>query len=409
MKYKIVTLLFLLAGIGTLNAQIIHRGFVRTHLGGLIENGEYSVLKNTFDWRLEYSKGDVGLFVNTVFDHNGLTKDLDINLRQAYFDIYFDNFDLRIGKQQIIWGKAQGVFITDIVSPKNLSDFLLPDFEEIRIGITSVKVDYYMGNNTLELVWVPLFSPTIMPNQNSIWYPKMDFPIIPTFDYSKKEIDANLDNGEYFIKYSLLSSKIDFELMSGYMWDDDPTMHVYKTINPQTMQIDSLAVVPQHHRLGLGGASFSTTVGRFILRGEGAFYDGKYFNTEDPQIADAVIEKDYLHYLVGLDFSLFGINMSTQFIQQAILDYNDQIKNDEYENTMTYMAYKTFLRETLKFEFFSYIGFNSNDALIRPKISYDLSDGFEVIFGANIFVGDEGKFGNYDDNDMLYAKIKYSF
>jgi len=51
-----------------------------------------------------------------------------------------------------------------------------------------------------------------------------------------------------------------------------------------------------------------------------------------------------LHYLVGLDFSLFDIYISTQFRQQTILDYNEQIKNVEYENTMIFLAYKTFMR-----------------------------------------------------------------
>jgi len=52
---------------------------------------------------------------------------------------------------------------------------------------------------------------------------------------------------------------------------------------------------------------------------------------------------------------------------------------------------------------------NNSAALIRPKITYDLSDGFEVIFGANIFVGYEGNFGQYDENDMIYTKVRYDF
>ena len=54
-------------------------------------------------------------------------------------------------------------------------------------------------------------------------------------------------------------------------------------------------------------------------------------------------------------------------------------------------------------------GVVEGDALIRPKVRYDLADGFEILAGANFFVGDEGQFGQYDDNDMLYAKITYSF
>ena len=102
---KIILLVVILSFAFMLNAQLEQRGFVRTHVGALIEDGGYSVLQNTFDWRLDYGKGDVELYVNPVFNYDGLNENLELNLRQAYFDIYFDNFDLRVGKQQIIWGK----------------------------------------------------------------------------------------------------------------------------------------------------------------------------------------------------------------------------------------------------------------------------------------------------------------
>jgi hypothetical protein len=37
-------------------------------------------------------------------------------------------------------------------------------------------------------------------------------------------------------------------------------------------------------------------------------------------------------------------------------------------------------------------------------VTYNFADGFEVMGGANIFLGDKGRFGQYKDNDMLYVK-----
>jgi hypothetical protein len=116
-----------------------------------------------------------------------------------------------------------------------------------------------------------------------------------------------------------------------------------------------------------------------------------------------------LHYLLGVDFTLLDIKMSIQFIQQLILDYEDPILNDRAENMMTFLASKDFLRETLFLELFTYVGLNNGDALIRGKVTYKLIDGFEVMLGANIFTGDKGMFGQFNENDMVYAKIKYSF
>lgn len=388
------------------------RGFTRNYIG-MLTSGEndFSIVQNTFELDIEHSRDNVAFLVNPYI-YQYPEKELDINLREAYLDIYFRTMDIRIGKQQIIWGNADGVFITDVVSPKNLEEFLLRDFEEIRTGITSLKADYYFGNNTIEFVWAPTFTPTKFPEQNSIWFPKQDFsnyPIEPTIDDSKKEVENNLENSEVFAKLSAMSSLLDYEIMAGYMWDDDPTMHIQKTIDPNTGQISSVTAVSRHHRLSLAGGSFSTTLGSFVVRGEGAFYGGKYFSSQDMSLAEGVVEKDYLHYLLGLDFTLWDIDLSTQFIQEAILDYEESITDDEYKNTMTFLAREDFLRQTLTLELFSYIGLNDSDALIRPKIYYDLQDSFELMLGANLFLGDEGRFGQYNNNDMLYTKVTYSF
>ena len=411
-KNRVVTWLFLSMTLiaANLNAQSLNlTGYARNYIGILLkDDNEYSIVQNTFDLNFEHSRDKVAFKANPYLYHF-TDKYLELGLREAYLDIYFDSIDLRMGKQQIIWGKADGVFITDIVSPKDLREFLLPDFDEIRTGITALKADYYLGDNTFEIVWVPVFTPTRMPGEDSIWRVTPDFPIQPTFNYDEKEVDDNLGNSEGFVRYSALTSLVDFEIMGGYMWDDDPAMHVTRVVDPNTHQLSSLIVTPRHHRLSLAGGSFSATLGGFVVRGEGAYYGGKYFSSNDPSVADGVVEKDYIHYLLGADYTLWDIRLSAQFIQQAILDHDDQIVNDEFENTMTFLAGKNFLRETLRIELFSYMGLNNQDALIRPKIAYDLADGFEILVGANVFVGSAGRFGQYSDNDMIYSKVKYSF
>ena len=394
---------------GLLAQGVSFTGYVRNYTGLLLtgDNG-FSILQNTLNLNIEQSKDKVAFKVNPYIYHYG-DSTLELGLREAYLDIYFNSVDLRIGKQQIIWGKADGVFITDIVSPKDLREFLLPDFDEIRMGVTSLKADYYIGDNTFELVWIPIFTPTLLPEEGNIWRKLPDFPIIPTIDRSRESVKPTLENSEVFAKFSALTALVDFEIMGGYAWDDDPTMHVIKQIDPVSHQLTGLTVYPRHHRLTIGGGSFSTTLGPFVLRGEGAYYQGKYFNTADPMASESVVKKDYLHYLVGTDFTFMDFNLSMQFIQQAIMDYDDYIDNDQYSNMATFLAARDYLNETLNISLFMYYDFNNEASLIRPKIIYDLADGFEILFGANIFTGTKGMFGQFNDNDMIYTKIKYSF
>jgi len=403
-------LVFLLAPFFGLNADSLNlTGYVRNYSGMLFTEGnDFAIIRNTFNLNLDHSKEKVAFKVNPYI-YQYQNQDLEIGLRQAYIDIFFNFMDIRIGKQQIIWGKADGVFITDVISPKDLREFLLPEFDEIRMGVTAFKADYYIGDSAIEFVWVPVFTSTRLPDESSIWKPRFDLPFQPEFDYSRQKVSESFKNSEVFLKYSTVTSAVDLELMGGYMWDDDPAMHTVKNIDPATMQPGSITVIPEHHRLGLVGGSFSTTLGSYVIRGEGAYYFGKYFLSEDSLLEEGVVEKNYLHYLLGVDFTLLDIKMSVQFIQQLILDYDDPIVNDRVENMMTFLATKDFLRETLFLELFTYVGLNNGDALIRGKVTYKLADGFEVLLGTNIFTGDKGMFGQYNKNDMVYAKIKYSF
>jgi len=384
-------------------------GYVRNYTGALTDDpGNFSIIQNTLNLDIEKTGMDMGFKVNPNLYHY-TNDEIDLGLREAYIDLYFKSMDIRLGKQQIIWGQADGVFITDVVSPKNLREFLLPNFEEIRVGITSLKADYYVGNHTFELVWVPEFVPTQYPDRESIWFPSM-FPDDATIDQSQKEINPSIENSEVFFKYSLLSSQLDLELMAGYMWDDDPAMHMdrYNT-NPQIPMPDSLVIHPQHHRITLAGGSFSTDIGGLVLRGEGAFYDDKYFSVATMSDEDGLVTKDYAHYLLGLDFVIGGVNFSTQFIQETILDYEDPIRQDEFENTMTFLAKDDLFRDKLTLEFFMYYGFKNQDALIRPTATYEVGSGLNLITGANLFTGTQGRFGQFNQNDMVYFKLRYDF
>ena len=418
MKNKSLFLILLMAMGTNLFAQNLEiNGYVRSYLGVLTnDTNDYSINQNTLDLKLKRTDDNVSFFANP-FIYQTPNQDVTLGLREAYMDVYFDNMDLRIGKQQIIWGKADGMFITDIVSPKDLGEFLLRDFDEIRTGITSLKANYYLGDNTVEMVWIPTFTPTIMPDETSIWSRIPEFPLPITIDESQKEIPGRLENSEGFIKFSGMSSLLDYEIMAGSMWDDDPNLHVSPIIEQGNPQPLGLTLTPKHHQLTLVGGSFSSELGGFILRGEGAYYMGKQFSALNPDqlnLPTSILKKDYAHYLIGTDFSIGTTRFSTQFIQRAILDYDDLIVQDELDNTMTFLANRTFLQETLTLQLFGYFGLNNEDALIRPSVTYDLADGFEILAGANIFVKNEdsentGQFGYYDDNDMIYVKMKYSF
>lgn len=420
MKNYIIILFILISPMLVMGQNVGINGYARSYIGALTEqDGKYSIIQNTFNLELSLSKDEAAFYINPYIYQYSENK-TDLNLRELYIDFHLGkDFTTRIGKQQIIWGKADGVFITDIISPKNLSEFLLPDFEEIRMGITSVKMDYYIGKSTFELVLMPQFQPTIFADSNSIWAPHLPeiqmnippgFQLNKNLENSRSNVENSLKNSEIAGKFSYLSGVIDFEIMGGYLWDREPSLHSIKTFDFNN-KVLNVTLRPEYHRLTIGGGSFSTSsIFGLVVRGEGAYYHGREFMSSDPNVVEGVIEKDYLHFLLGIDYNILGVDISTQFIQERILDYIGTIIQDEVKTTMTLLLNQDFLNETLFLSCLTYYGLDESDALIRPTVTYKYSDGLDVMLGANFFIGDGvGMFGQYYKNDMVYVKAKYSF
>ena len=72
-----------------------------------------------------------------------------------------------LGKQFIRWGKADIVTPTDRFAPRDFLNVIDADFLAVR----GARVVLEAGSHTLDLVWVPLFTPSRVPLLNQRWTP----------------------------------------------------------------------------------------------------------------------------------------------------------------------------------------------------------------------------------------------
>src|SRR5512132_3881249 len=81
---------------------------------------------------------------------------IDLSLREALLTVGRGDLDVRLGRQQIVWGEALSTFVTDVVNPKDFREFVLPDFSELRIPIWALDVTYRLLDGVnIEGVWTP--------------------------------------------------------------------------------------------------------------------------------------------------------------------------------------------------------------------------------------------------------------
>jgi len=83
-------------------------------------------------------------------------------LREAYLDASLGPFDLRLGKQIIVWGRADAINPTDNVSPRDLT-LLVPDDADQRSGCYAIRERYYLNSVSIAAWWLPGFLPMVVP------------------------------------------------------------------------------------------------------------------------------------------------------------------------------------------------------------------------------------------------------
>ena len=138
--------------------------------------------------------------------------------REAYLELYFDTFDLRVGRQIISWGRADGTFITDILTPVDLREFLTQDFNDLRVGLTAANLTRYFGSNFAQLVVSPVFNPNQIPSGSSRWFPNSIFPGAFPVDYQPSDNTPQLGEVQAALRYAFrenLSFNID---LFAYWW-----------------------------------------------------------------------------------------------------------------------------------------------------------------------------------------------
>lgn len=392
MRRLVLTILLLLMAGSTYGVEL--GGFADIyHAVGTRQSQEVMSSRTRLRLELEHAADDAQLFASLNAMHNGRLEDESgVKLHEAYFDYRADNWDLRLGKQIMIWGNSDSVRIVDQLCPLDLTEFITQDFDDIRIPVTAAKFRYLGDKADLELVWIPLFEPSILPKG-----PWAVAPSVTVIGDDEPESKA----GEFAMRVSSYNSGVDFAFSLLSLWDDAP---IYRKLPVYSTPVYE----PEYKRLGIAGAEVSAVSGDFVVRGEAAYTQGKRFAGD----YDRLYRKNVFSALLGLDWYP-GNNWTilTELSDEMILNHDAALKRGAHQVVLSLNVSKKFFRELLTVSNMLYLGITYAEIFERVSIEYALNDSLHISGGFDGFYGDrhKGVCGPYRDNDQIWLKAKYSF
>lgn len=355
----------------------------------------------------------------------------ELYLRELYLDAPLGPARLRLGKQQVVWGQADGIRVLDQVNAVDYREFVLADYSDARVPQWIANVEVPFGAAAIQLLWIPDGSRHVIPGIDSIDPPQPFAPTNPSFrpdipGNAARFLDVQLQDAErpdwnsrnWDVGAQISTTFRGWDLTLNYLYqtDDVPVVAYgaaqFAFVNGRlVLQVEA---GPVYKRRQLAGGSFSRAIGEFTLRGE-VFYSFDQSQTTQFNVAlvphDQILRSDEVFYVAGVDwYGLPGLLLSAQLFQTHILDWQSEMIRPKVETVATFIAQHRSFENRLTLSAMWFSGIRLGDGLGRTSVRWQWSDHVSTWIGADVFCGNkEGPFGQYKHSSRADFGIELEY
>jgi hypothetical protein len=321
---------------------------------------------------------------------------------------------LTLGKQQIVWGKADGLHVLDIVNPQSFREFILDDFDNSRIPLWTANIERSIADWDFQFIWIPDQTYHAIPEQGAT-YAFTSLELVPS---APPGVQANLEkprrpnnivlDSDVGLRATTFWNGWDITFNYLYQYNNLPVLRQRLVV---TAGNPVVTITPEYERTHVIATTFSNAFSNWVVRGEVVYFTEHYFIGKNPLKNLGVVKSPEFQYVLGLDWNApWDLLLSGQLIQSWVIHNADQTTRDRLDTTITGLIRRNFMYDTLIAEVLVIANTNNGDGIIRPKISYEWQDNLKTWLGADIFYGDrQGVFGQYDRNDRVGVGMEVSF
>ncbi|NRB41339.1 MAG: hypothetical protein HRU20_23185 [Pseudomonadales bacterium] len=336
----------------------------------------------------------------------------DIDIRELYVDTELFNTFWRIGKQQVVWGQADGLKVLDVVNPQSYREFILDDFADSRIPLWILNVEVPVtDNDSIQILWVPDTTYNEFAAQGTVY--ELTSPLLVpqlvdgiTLTGINEDKPSGASDGDMGIRYSKFYDGWDLTFNYMYHYNDNPVF--YQSVVGAEVTIDAI-----YERNNLIGATASKAFGSFTLRTEIGYSSDIYHLIDNTSSAfvenQGVHESDELSSVIGLDYQgIENTMLSMQWFQSIVFDYEDYLIRPEDNNILSWLYKQTFQNETWVLDVLALYGLDQDDSSIQLQLSYMLESNIKLWAGGDVFTGpSESLLGQFDHTDRVLIGFEW--
>ncbi|MBI4003169.1 MAG: hypothetical protein HY348_15480 [Nitrospira defluvii] len=378
------------------------------------EGGDFLFGEERFQLRLDKSGEKGRLFIRTDFFHDAVANRPDLEVREAYVDTSMGGSDVRVGRQLLIWGTGDYLFINDIFAKDWGAFFSGRPVEYLRVPQDALKLDLGTRTVSAEIVVMPFFQADKLPSRDRFY----QFDPFPGAARTTQEPGMRYGNTEWAARIYGSAGGFDTALYLYHGFFRMPALQADPPLPspPPPGGRAGVGVTETFPRLAVYGASTRGNALGGVVSAEIGYYD----SLNDQSGHNPAIPNSSFRYLVGYqqqpweDFTVglqyYGELMSHYDAYRATLPSGFP-GQDQHRQLMTLRLTQLFWNQTLRVGLFAFYSPTDQDYYLIPEIRYSISDNLWMSATGNIFGGRRPTtfFGQLDANDNLAVTMRYEF
>ncbi|HTQ08319.1 MAG TPA: DUF1302 family protein [Polyangiaceae bacterium] len=352
--------------------------------------------------------GDAFAEARLRYGLQGDTSGLIVDLREAYVNLYAGPLDLRLGKQIVVWGRADALNPTSNLTPV---DFRVhsPQEDDRRVGNVGARAFLNFQPLRLEGVWMPLYEPTQLPP-----LPLPPRVVVGDPTYPVPHLQNGTEGGRIHLEFPAV------EMSASYVYGYAPLpglLHgTITNLGNAAAQAEITRVAYNQHVVGF---DFATTLFDWLgLRGEAAYRDPLHFRDR------VYAPNPDVQYVVGVDHTFGEVSVIAQYLGRYVINYQKYLEGNadteqlvlqnaarvdqaeaqidgvlraknqilfsqlhQVQNMASLRVEWLTMHQTLTASALAFVNFSTQEWLLFPKIAYALSDNMTATVGAEIYEG----------------------
>ncbi len=330
----------------------------------------------------------------------GTSKLETVTLDEAFADIYLKNTDLRIGRQVISWGTADGINPTNYINPKGIS---FTEMENKGKPLTCTRATYYGKNIILTGVGIFDYEPLEIPEE------------MKNLGFSDPTEPENiLANMEFALKVEKRISNWDVKLSYFSGWEDYPALWIKPILPGSTVALSPQSIYQRINKIGLATASTLKGIG---LWAEAAYVlPRKIEEMEQPGNILFSMNEPYFQSVAGVNYTFENnIYLEGQYVYYGngflISPYVQHTAGEKVNPGKYLMVHSSWTPDQIHTLGLAGIE-NVQDAsfILMPEYTYAINQVTDLSLKAALFFGDTGtEFGALKDKSLINLSVKISF